>query len=96
MISDASLHCGCDSQRLMDSTEVVVSKLESISVPEVSHFFEKAFVSLVIRRIAIRTVRFERSICDVQTRSILGLPWTFTLSVPIHFAGEYRFSPGLL
>src|SRR3989304_2018819 len=38
------------------------------------NFFENPFVSRVNRRRCIRTVRFARSMCDVLTRAIFGLP----------------------
>ena len=58
----------------------------------ISTFLEKAFVSLVNRRIDIRIVRFWRSTYDVLTCFGFGLPVTVFTSQPKHLAGEYRLS----
>ena len=61
MIRDSRLHGRRDPERLVDTGEVVVHKVQATAALWLSSFFEKALVRRVNLRICILTVRFCRS-----------------------------------
>ena len=77
----------------MNPAEIVVHEMKAVGRPEVSHFFENAFVSRVRRRICILMVRFWRSTMLVQILFGSGFPITGTTSVEVTSAGLYFASP---
>ncbi len=71
----------------MDADEVVINEVSAIACWWFSNFFEKAFVSRVIRRECIRTFKLFRSAQDVLTCLGSGWPSIVCLTMPVHSAG---------
>jgi hypothetical protein len=77
----------------VNAAEVVVGEVQAVGRPKVSHFFERAFVNRVKRRICILIVKFWRSTWLVQIFAGSGLPMTGTRSVCVTSGGLYRRWP---
>ncbi len=84
MLRDTGFHGRSHAQALVDTAEVVISQIQCNSALWFSIFLLKAFVYRVKRR----SVRLNRSTCDVQVRSLSGLPLTGTCIAFIIGAGE--------
>jgi len=88
VVGDPGFHCRGDAQGLMNPAKVVVHEMDCGMVLWFSRFFEKAFVSLVKRRLPMRTVRFCRSMWLVETNRLTGLPLIQVFLAPMQGGGE--------